>query len=123
NPYGERGLTWEPLYVGEPILAVAAVDEYTAAEAIEKIKVHYETLPHVVDPLVSLRPGSPNARLQGNVWTRPAPGPPNKQGSTAPPEPPEIKEWKWTDEEFNEYEQGRLPMGKATDTWEFGDVD
>src|ERR1044071_9870368 len=33
---GERGLTMEPLYEGEPILAVAAVDELTAAEAIEK---------------------------------------------------------------------------------------
>ena len=31
----ERGLTNEPMYVGEPILAVAAVDELTAAEAIE----------------------------------------------------------------------------------------
>src|SRR4051795_9133939 len=32
----ERALTNEPLYQGEPILAVAAVDERTAAEAIEK---------------------------------------------------------------------------------------
>ena len=31
----ERGLTMEPLYEGEPILAVAAVDELTATEAIE----------------------------------------------------------------------------------------
>src|SRR3954465_3942955 len=30
-------LTNEPLYEGEPILAVAAVDELTAAEAIERI--------------------------------------------------------------------------------------
>ena len=34
---GERPLTMEPVYEGEPILAVAAVDELTAAEAIEKI--------------------------------------------------------------------------------------
>ena len=34
---GERILTKEPVYEGEPILAVAAVDELTAAEAIEKI--------------------------------------------------------------------------------------
>src|SRR4029079_19356059 len=31
----ERGLPKEPLYHGEPILAVAAIDEKTAAEAIE----------------------------------------------------------------------------------------
>ena len=33
----ERALTNEPLYQGEPILAVAAVDELTAADAIERI--------------------------------------------------------------------------------------
>ena len=69
----ERGLTMEPLYHGEPILAVAAVDELTATEAIERIQVEYEPLPFVVDPIVSLRPGGPNARTQGNVWVRPAP--------------------------------------------------
>ena len=35
----ERALTNEPLYQGEPILAVAAIDELTAAEAIERIEV------------------------------------------------------------------------------------
>src|SRR5204863_8502055 len=44
----ERGLTMEPLYEGEPILAVAAVDELTAAEAIDRIRVEYEPLPFVV---------------------------------------------------------------------------
>ncbi|MGH9321688.1 MAG: xanthine dehydrogenase family protein molybdopterin-binding subunit, partial [Vicinamibacteria bacterium] len=42
NPIDERALTNEPLYQGEPILAVAAVDEPTAALAIEKIKVDLE---------------------------------------------------------------------------------
>ena len=35
---GGRPLTNEPVFEGEPILAVAAVDETTAAEAIERIK-------------------------------------------------------------------------------------
>src|SRR3954466_5658770 len=34
----ERALTNEPLYQGEPILAVAAVDELTAARAMEAIE-------------------------------------------------------------------------------------
>src|SRR6185503_3496990 len=55
----ERGLTMEPLYEGEPILAVAAVDELTAAEAIEKIQVDFEPMPFVVDPLETLKPGGP----------------------------------------------------------------
>src|ERR671936_896091 len=33
----ERALTNEPLYQGEPILALAATDEQTAADAIEQI--------------------------------------------------------------------------------------
>ena len=45
------------MYQGEPILAVAAVDELTCAEAIEKIKIDMEPLPFVIDPLDSLRPG------------------------------------------------------------------
>jgi CO/xanthine dehydrogenase Mo-binding subunit len=68
---GERILTKEPVYEGEPILAVAAVDELTAAEAIEKIIVEYEPLPFVVDPLVSLRPDGASARTQGNTWFAP----------------------------------------------------
>src|SRR5579864_7561461 len=47
----ERALTNEPLYQGEPILAVAAVDELAAAEAIERISVELEPLPFVVDPI------------------------------------------------------------------------
>src|SRR5580704_11801302 len=71
SEWGERGLAMEPVYQGEPILAVAAVDELTAANAIEKIKVSFEPLPFVVDPFVSLRPGGPNARTDGNTWLRP----------------------------------------------------
>jgi CO/xanthine dehydrogenase Mo-binding subunit len=79
----ERGLTNEPLYHGEPILAVAAVDELTATLAIEAIEIDLEPLPFVVDPLESLRPGSPNARVQGNVWMRPT-APPASPGSRGP---------------------------------------
>src|SRR5213593_3703725 len=60
----ERGLTNEPLYEGEPILAVAAVDELTAADAIEKIEIELEPLPFVVDAIESLRPNGANARTQ-----------------------------------------------------------
>src|SRR2546425_7204476 len=71
----ERGLTNEPLYQGEPILAIAATSELEAAEAVEAIDIEFEALPFVVDPIEALRPGSPNARTQGNVWIRPAPPP------------------------------------------------
>jgi xanthine dehydrogenase molybdenum-binding subunit len=53
---GEACLTNEPCYEGEPILAVAAVDETTAADAIEAIKIDLEPLPFVLNPLDSLKP-------------------------------------------------------------------
>ena len=80
---GERGLTMEPLYQGEPILAVAAVDEKTAAEAIEAIDIEFEPLPFVVDPIESLRPNGANACAQGNVWVRPT-APPAAPGARGP---------------------------------------
>ncbi len=60
NP-GEQILTNEPNFVGEPILAIAAVDEATAANALELVRVDYEELPFVLDPLESLYPGGPDA--------------------------------------------------------------
>lgn len=113
SKWGERALTNEPVYQGDPILAVAAVDELTAAEAIEKIKIDWEELPFVVDPLESLRPGGPNPREDGNVWARPKDH----------PGPPQLTELKWTEKDFEDYQQGKLPMGESSDTWSFGDVD
>ncbi len=112
SKWGERGLTMEPVYQGEPVLAVAAVDELTAAEAIERIQIDFEALPFVVDPLDSLRPDGPNPRTDGNIWTTPP-------GATSPA----VKELKWTDGDFAEMKSGRLPMGKTPDEWSHGDVD
>jgi CO/xanthine dehydrogenase Mo-binding subunit len=118
SKWGERGLTNEPIYEGEPILAVAAVDELTAAEAIEKIEIDFEPLPFVTDPLDTLRPGGPNPRTDGNIWTRPP-----ATGSTQSPGAPVVTELKWTKEDFAELDKGRLPMGKTPDEWTYGDLD
>ncbi len=129
NKLGERGLTNEPLYQGEPILAVAAIDELTAAEAIEKIKLDLEPLPFVIDPLDALRPGSPNPRIGGNTWYRkpPAPGASGRGGRGAAPGPIEVKEVKWTEADFAEAKEGRMPMGQFPEdpgtSWSYGDVD
>jgi CO/xanthine dehydrogenase Mo-binding subunit len=118
NPRSEKALTNEPLYQGEPVLAVAAVDELTAAEAIERIKIKWERLPHSVDPVASLLPGASNARVEGNVWIRPTAPP----GQPAPI--PEVIDLKWTQAEVDEYNAGRLPMGKDTDpSWSYGDLE
>src|SRR5438874_616402 len=46
-------------YIGEPVAAVAAVDEITALEALDLIDVTYEDLPAVTDPIAALRPDAP----------------------------------------------------------------
>jgi CO/xanthine dehydrogenase Mo-binding subunit len=117
----EKALTNEPLYMGAPILAVAAVDELTAAEAVERIVVDLEALPFVVDPLDSLRPNSPNARLDGNAWGAPPPPPP--PGTQGPPPAPAPQVVKWTEEDFAKAGSGQLPMGKPTEEWSYGDLD
>jgi xanthine dehydrogenase molybdenum-binding subunit len=123
NPRGERALTNEPLYQGEPILAVAAVDELTAAEAIEKIHIDFDPLPFVVDPLDTLRPGGPNPRVEGNIWVQSSP-PQAKPGERPPsPPPPDVGQLKWTHADFADAGHGRLPMGKAPDEWHYGDVE
>src|SRR5262249_29093226 len=117
----ERALTSEPLYQGEPILALAAIDERTAAEAIEKIDVDFEPMPIVVDPVQSLRAAGANARTEGNVW---CPAPPSPGGAAgAPPPRPTIQTLKWTDADFASAPDGALPMGKASEEWSYGDLD
>ncbi len=46
-------------YVGEPVAAVAAVDEFTAEEALDAIIVDYEPLPHVTNAEEAMAPGAP----------------------------------------------------------------
>lgn len=103
----ELALTNEPRYQGEPILAVAAVDETTAADAIENIRVDLEPLPFVTDPLDSLRPGGPNARTDGNTMTG-----------------RELTTIKWDNVDWTAIDRGTLPMdAEFTDEWQIGDVE
>ena len=113
NPWAERALTLEPHYLGEPVLAVAAVSEEAAVAAIEAIDITFESLPFTTDPLESLHPGGNNARTDGNVWL-----PPKKPGEQAG-----VGVLKWTDDEFKAAGKGRLPLGPATNEWSYGDVD
>lgn len=103
---GEACLTMEPHYEGEPVLAVAAVDETTAADAIEAIKIDFEPLPFVLNPLDSLKPNGPNGRLEGNTMVG-----------------RDIVTIKWTEEDFAKAPEGTLPMGEPSAEWSVGDVD
>jgi len=46
-------------YVGEDVAGVAAIDEETALEALDLIKVDYEPLPAVFDPEEAMKDGAP----------------------------------------------------------------
>ncbi len=112
NPWAERALTDQPMYQGDPILAVAGIDELSVANAIEQIEIDMEPLPFVTDPLEAMRPGSPNPRSEGNVWVRPK----NHPG------PMQLANLKWTQKDFDCYKEGRLPEGQAPDEWSYGDL-
>ncbi len=47
------------LYDGHPVAAVAATSESIAKAALKLIKVDYEVLPHVIDPVEAMKPGAP----------------------------------------------------------------
>jgi len=55
-------------YKGERIAAVAAVDEDTAMEALERIKLDIEEQTPVFDPFEAMKPGAPLVRPEGNVF-------------------------------------------------------
>jgi len=46
-------------HIGDPVAAVAAVDEQTAEEAIRLIDVDYEEIPSLLDPFEAVRDGAP----------------------------------------------------------------
>jgi CO/xanthine dehydrogenase Mo-binding subunit len=102
-------LTNTPAFIGDPILAVAAVDELIAEEALAKIRVDIEPLPFAVDPLDSLIEGGPNAREEGNVYVR------SREGSG-------FRTIKWTQAQVDEFRAGREPTGEFTNEWSYGDL-
>jgi len=62
-------------YVGEPVAVVAAETEEIAEEALGAIKVDYEELPAVFDPVEGAKPNAPKLYPEGNL-AGPVPGGP-----------------------------------------------
>src|ERR1700722_838862 len=94
----------EVTYVGHPILAVAAESEAAAAEAIEAIKIDFQQLPHVIDPLESLFPGGPNARSNGNVAAAQI----------------NLQTIKWDAGDFAVAGDDKMPLGRPPEQWSAG---
>ncbi len=103
----EPVLTNEPRYQGQPIAAVAAVDETTAANAVEALDLRIQPLEFVLDPLETLRPGGPNPTEAGNAYW---------EGDVA--------EVKWSSQDMLRLEGQAFPPDDfpRVDGWEFGDL-
>jgi CO/xanthine dehydrogenase Mo-binding subunit len=54
-------------FVGEPVALVAADEPDQAEAAVRRIRVEYEPLPAVFDPLSALKPGAPAVHDGGNL--------------------------------------------------------
>ena len=104
---GLKMLTNEPTLVGEPILAVAAVDEKTAETAISKISVTFERLPFVLDPLDSLQPGGADAYNGGNTFVF-------RQGFAVE---------KWSADQVASFRAGNEPTAEPQQTVAYGDLE
>ena len=104
---GLKMLTNEPTLVGEPILAVAAVDEKTAESAISRISVTFERLPFVLDPLDSLQPNGADAYNGGNTFVF-------RQGFAVE---------KWTSDQVASLRAGNEPTAEPQQTVEYGDLE
>jgi CO/xanthine dehydrogenase Mo-binding subunit len=61
---GEGGIRFR----GEPMAAVAAVDEDTAMEALAAIKLDVEEEPYVLDPVEAMKSDAPKVRPEGNTF-------------------------------------------------------
>src|SRR5512136_145280 len=57
--HDETGLALKARFIGDPVAAVAAVDEETALEALRLISVDYAELPAVFDPEEAMKQGAP----------------------------------------------------------------
>ena len=106
-------------YVGQPILAVAAISDAIAENALDAVHVEYEYRAFVTDPLESLTEGGPNAYPDGNVL---------QQTNTLEDENATIRGGfgtiKWPASEIERLRNGEEPQNvDFADGWTYGELD
>lgn len=104
---GLKILTNEPTLVGEPILALAAIDEKTAETALAAISVTFERLPFVLDPLDSLAEGGPDAYTGGNTFVF-------REGFASE---------KWSADQVASFRAGAEPTAEPQQQFAYGDLE
>ena len=106
-------------YIGQPIVAIAAISDAIAENAIDRIKIEFERRSFVTDPLESLVQFGPNAYPDGNVL---------RQSNSLEDENATIRggiaEIKWPATEIEKFRNGQEPTGvDFADGWTYGDLD
>ncbi len=106
-------------YVGQPILALAAISDEIAEAALERVQVDFEYRDFVTDPLQSLTEGGPNAYPQGNVL--------NQTGELANENDAisgGFASIKWPASEVERLRNGQEPRGvDFASSWVYGDLE
>ena len=106
---GPKILTNEPIFVGDPILALAAVDEKTAETALALISVTFERLPFATDPLDSLAEGGPDPYPGGNNAFSFFTG--------------RSESVKWSQDQVASFRAGNEPTAEPQHAWAYGDLE
>ena len=106
-------------YIGQPIVAIAAISDSIAENAIDHIEIEFERRSFVTDPLESLVEGGPNAYPDGNVLM---------QSNSLEDENATIRGGintiKWPSREVEKLRNGQEPQGvEFADGWTYGDLD
>ena len=106
-------------YIGQPIVAIAAISDSIAENAIDHIEIEFERRSFVTDPLESLVEGGPNAYPDGNVLM---------QSNSLEDENATIRGGintiKWPPREVEKLRNGQEPQGvEFADGWTYGDLD
>lgn len=106
-------------YIGQPILAIAAISEHIAENALAQIEVEFERRDFVTDPLDSLVEGGPDAYPEGNAMVLTAP-----EGDENTALVGKIQPVKWAASEIERLRQGQEPRDTTfTAGWEYGELE
>lgn len=106
-------------YIGQPILAVAAISDEIAENALDLIRVDFERRPFVTDPLESLAEGGPDAYPYGNVLRQSVPL--EDENATIRGG---IASIKWPASEVEKFRRGEEPGEvEFADGWTYGDLE
>ena len=120
---GGGALTNEPVFEGEPILAVGGSRRNDGRRSDRTYRAGPRAAPlrdRSPRSLAAEQPQPPHRRQRLGTGSR---GAAKRDLEGAASNRMEITTLKWTEEDFAAAAEGQLPMGEAPESWSFGDLD